>query len=121
MPETWTQERGLLGFPEFTHPTFTLLPDTEVYATLRQDDCPAFIVARPGAFFPDYEVDVPDTVAEALGIAEPGDADDWVVITQSGSGFSANPRGPIVLNVHTGAAAQCVLGEAAPTHAALDA
>lgn len=121
MPDTWKLDRGLLGFPEFTSPSFLVVPDTDgVYATLgTPGDEVAFLVARPGALFPDYVVDVPDRVVEHLGIAGPDDAEVWVICTQQRDGLSVNLRGPLVVNRVTGAAAQVVLDDSYPTAAPL--
>lgn len=121
MTTTWDLPRGLLGFPDLTSLEFTTLPDTDVYGVLSDPDTGIqFVLALAGAFFPDYEIDVPDSSWHQLGLSNPQDAAVWVVVTQrDDSTFTANLRGPVVVNPATGTAIQVVLDDSHATSAAL--
>lgn len=120
MPTTWNFARGLLGFPGVNSPTFASFPDTELYGTLDAGDGISFVLAQPGAFFPDYTVELPDPVADELVLSDADDASVWVLVTQCGpESYSVNLRGPVVVNRRTGAAAQVVLDDTHPTNAPL--
>ncbi|WP_422758716.1 flagellar assembly protein FliW [Paenarthrobacter sp. C1] len=121
MTTTWDLPRGLLGFPDLTSLEFTPLPDTDVYGVLADPDTGLqFVLALAGAFFPDYEIDVPDASWQQLGLTDPKDAAVWVVVTQRGEGsFTANLRGPVVVNPATSTAVQVVLDDSHATSAAL--
>lgn len=80
----------------------------------------ALPVANPFAFFPDYEVVLPDAEAERLGIADPADCDVFVTVVAAEAleDFRANLRAPILITEGRG---HQVINEAddAPVRAAL--
>jgi len=67
-----------------------------------------FLVAVPGAFFSEYDVEVDDETCEALELSDAGDALVLVVITL-GSDPTANLLAPVVINSRTRRAAQVIL------------
>ena len=71
-----------------------------------------FVVTHPGLFFPDYEPEIDDDTAERLELKAADDALLLVIVTVADpvAGSTANLLGPIVVNRHTRAAAQAVLG-----------
>ena len=78
-----------------------------------------FLVAVPGAFFPDYDVELDDDTCEALQLTNGADALVLVVITL-GSDPTANLLAPVVINARTRRASQVILsGTAWPVRAAL--
>jgi len=78
-----------------------------------------FLVAVPGAFFSDYDVELDDETCEALELTDAGDALVLVVITL-GSDPTANLLAPVVINSRTRRAAQVILsGTAWPVRALL--
>ena len=67
--------------------------------------------ADPITIVPDYEFEIADPDAEALGLSDPKDALVLVVLTvhEDPPGVTANLLGPLVVNVTTGRARQLVL------------
>ncbi|HEX6382882.1 MAG TPA: flagellar assembly protein FliW, partial [Acidimicrobiia bacterium] len=69
-------------------------------------------VTHPGLFFPDYAPEIDDDTAERLELKSADDALLLVIVTVTDpvATSTANLLGPIVVNRHTRAAAQAVLG-----------
>ncbi len=72
-----------------------------------------FVVTHPGLFFPDYEPEIDDDTADRLELKSADDALLLVIVTVADpvADSTANLLGPIVVNRHTRAAAQAVLGD----------
>jgi flagellar assembly factor FliW len=107
---------GLPGFPDARRFLLVRLGDElSPFSVLRSLDNPAdleFIVTHPGLFFPDYAPEVDDDTAERLELKSADDALLLVIVTVADpvAASTANLLGPIVVNRHTRAAAQAVLG-----------
>lgn len=73
---------------------------------------PSFVVIDPFIFRPDYEIDIDDRVAEAIGLASPTDALIFALVTISGQNMpiTANLQGPLVINKKNRLAMQVVAG-----------
>jgi flagellar assembly factor FliW len=111
---------GLPGFPEVRR--FVLVrigDDHSPFSVLRSlDEGPdhgaglEFVVTHPGLFFPDYEPEIDDDTANRLELKSADDALLLVIVTVADpvADSTANLLGPIVVNRHTRAAAQAVLG-----------
>ena len=71
-----------------------------------------FVVTHPSLFFPDYEPEIDDDIAARLELKSADDALLLVIVTVADpvAASTANLLGPIVVNRHTRAAAQAVLG-----------
>ena len=71
-----------------------------------------FVVTHPGLFFPDYAPEIDDDTANRLELESADDALLLVIVTvtEPVAASTANLLGPIVVNRHTRAAAQAVLG-----------
>jgi len=81
-----------------------------------------FLVAVPGAFFPEYEVDLDAQACDELGLTDAGDALVLVVLTVGAdpSTTTANLLAPVVINARTRSAAQVILsGSDWPVRAAI--
>ncbi len=110
---------GLLGFPESRAYYVVEIPDEEHYFWLQSGDVPelAFLVTRPWAFFPDYEINVPDNVQEQIGLTDPADSEIFLLLTvqrdEDGepTDITANLLGPIVVNTKSRKACQLVLDD----------
>jgi flagellar assembly factor FliW len=80
---------------------------------LRSLDDPdvAFVVARPSAYFSDYEFELDEASAADLGLKAADDALILVVLTVGADAASttANLLAPVVVNVRTRSAAQVIL------------
>lgn len=108
---------GLPGFPELRR--FALErwgdDDDSPYSLLVALEQPEvrFLVAPPEVFFPDYEVELSDEDASALGLTGAEDALVLVIITVTDKpeDATANLLGPIVLNTRTRTGAQVVLAD----------
>jgi flagellar assembly factor FliW len=107
---------GLPGFPDARRFVLVRLGDeTSPFSVLRNLDGAAdleFVVTHPGLFFPDYEPEIDDDTANRLELTSADDALLLVIVTVTDpvSASTANLLGPIVVNRHTRAAAQAVLG-----------
>jgi flagellar assembly factor FliW len=111
---------GLPGFPDVRR--FVLVrigDDHSPFSVLRSLDEGAddrsgleFVVTHPGLFFPDYEPEIDDDTADRLELKSADDALLLVIVTVADpvADSTANLLGPIVVNRHTRAAAQAVLG-----------
>jgi flagellar assembly factor FliW len=107
---------GLPGFPDVRR--FLLVRiggDDSPFSVLRSLDEGTeleFVVTHPGLFFPDYEPEIDDDTANRLELKSAEDALLLVIVTVADpvAASTANLLGPIVVNRHTRAAAQAVLG-----------
>ena len=101
---------GLPGFPDARRFVLVRIGDElSPFSVLRSlDGSPEdgaaieFVVTHPGLFFPDYAPEIDDDTAERLLVI--------VTVTDPVATSTANLLGPIVVNRHTRAAAQAVLG-----------
>jgi flagellar assembly factor FliW len=111
---------GLPGFPDARRFVLVRLGDeVSPFSVLRSlDDGPdnrpglEFVVTHPGLFFPDYAPEIDDDIAGRLELKSADDALLLVIVTVTdpAAASTANLLGPIVVNRHTRAAAQAVLG-----------
>ena len=111
---------GLPGFPDVRRFVLVRLGDEHSpFSVLRSlDDGPdiapavEFVVTHPSLFFPDYEPEIDDDIAARLELKSADDALLLVIVTVADpvAASTANLLGPIVVNRHTRAAAQAVLG-----------
>lgn len=107
---------GLPGFPDARRFVLLRLGDeTSPFSVLRSLDDEVdleFVVTHPGLFFPDYEPEIDDDTAARLDLQSADDALLLVIVTVGDpvAASTANLLGPIVVNRHTRAAAQAVLG-----------
>jgi flagellar assembly factor FliW len=111
---------GLPGFPDARRFVLVRLGDElSPFSVLRSlddgpgdDPGPEFVVTHPGLFFPDYEPEIDDDTADRLELRSAEDALLLVIVTVADpvAESTANLLGPIVVNRHTRAAAQAVLG-----------
>lgn len=64
----------------------------------------ALPVTDPFAFFPDYEVSIPDAEAERIGISDPAEADVLVIVraAETLEEFSVNLLAPILVSRQVG-------------------
>ena len=129
-----TLSEGLLGFPDDHR--FVVLPfrcESESGGSvpsslcwLQSADNPqlAFLAVEPHLFFPDYEIDLPDGDARALGLRDARQASVLTLLTVSrgatrnGERFplppmavTANLAGPIVVNMRSRQGRQVLLAD----------
>ncbi|HEV7862687.1 MAG TPA: flagellar assembly protein FliW [Acidimicrobiia bacterium] len=107
---------GLPGFPDVRRFVLDRLGDElSPFSVLRSLDDGTeveFVVTHPALFFPDYEPEIDDDTAGRLELNAAEDALLLVIVTvtEPVAASTANLLGPIVVNRHTRAAAQAVLG-----------
>jgi flagellar assembly factor FliW len=107
---------GLPGFPDARRFVLVRIGDElSPFSVLRSLDDGVdleFVVTHPGLFFPDYAPEIDDDTAERLELKSADDALLLVIVTvtEPVAASTANLLGPIVVNRHTRAAAQAVLG-----------
>lgn len=113
MPEL-VFDAGLPGFGDAHR--FALVRvggDDSPFSVLRslEDEGLEFVVVPPAVFFPDYEPEIADDVAESLGLHSADDALLLVIVTLADpiAASTANLLGPVVVNRHTRSAAQVIL------------
>ncbi|HEY3269351.1 MAG TPA: flagellar assembly protein FliW [Armatimonadota bacterium] len=105
--------RGLIGFPpEQRFILFEHKPG-EPFRWLQSLDDPALalVVVDPHIFFPDYEAEISEEEARALGIDDPGEAQILTTVTvrRSMGQITTNLLGPLVISLRNGRGAQLVL------------
>ena len=89
-----------------------LAPDSPFFfLQSTQDPEVGFILVNPFFFFPDYEFELPDEEAAALGIASPEETAVFCIVNarEGLKNATVNLLAPIVVNISTGAARQTVL------------
>jgi flagellar assembly factor FliW len=119
--------RHLPGFPGLSRYALVDLGqhgDDPVLYELRSLEQPEirFMVAVPGAFFPDYEIELDAASCDELGLVDAADALVLVVLTVGPdlTSSTANLLAPVVVNARTRAAAQVILsGSDWPVRAAV--
>jgi flagellar assembly factor FliW len=105
--------QGLYGFPACR--TFVLVETERQGAYWLQSlehSALTFLVIDPFPYFADYDVDVPPAELQRLGVREPSDVAVLSIVTMPASPeapFTANLQAPVVLNVRTRVALQCIL------------
>ncbi|MGE3621022.1 MAG: flagellar assembly protein FliW [Acidimicrobiia bacterium] len=105
-------DRGLPGF-DLRRFALVEVSDESPVMCLRslEDAAVEFVVAPPGLFFDDYDVDLDDDTVARLGLAGPEDALVLVIVNLHAGPreATANLLAPIVVNRRTRAAEQVVL------------
>lgn len=108
-----TMSKGPLGFEQQTK--FCLIqhrPDT-CFRWLQSVDEPsvAFVVVDPSEFFAGYEIEISDTDAARLGLADPDDALVLAIVTVANQGkdITANLAAPVIVNSKTLVGMQVIL------------
>jgi len=105
---------GLIGFPEFNSMELVYLPEQLPFVWMRLHG-PApmhFIVIEPGNILNDYEPELFDEDAAALGLTSPDDAVVLNIVCvqpDHASAATVNLVGPVVINRRTGIGKQVVL------------
>jgi len=105
---------GLIGFPEHRRMELVYLPEQLPFLWMRVHGPTAlhFIVVEPGNFLGDYEPELFDEDAAALGLTRPEDALVLnIVCVQPGRPLetTVNLIGPVVINRRTAVGKQVVL------------
>jgi flagellar assembly factor FliW len=105
---------GLVGFPEHRHMELVYLPDQLPFLWMRVSGPTAlhFIVIEPGTVMNDYEPELFDEDAAAIGLTNPGDALvlNIVCVQPNRPGeATVNLVGPVIVNRRTGVGKQVVL------------
>ncbi len=107
---------GLLGFEQMKDYLLIAKPEEAPFRWLQVKGNPslAFVVIEPLFFAPDYQPDLPPADVDFLGLTSPADAAVYAIVTVAGPRrASANLKGPIIINRHTGLAKQVVIANAA--------
>ena len=113
--EAFSLPQGIVGFPEYTQATLVRHQEQLPFFWMRLQGPTGFInfvVIEPGAIIPDYEPELFDNDAAALGLACPSEALMLTIVTmRPGTPVEAtvNLVGPIVVNRRTGIGRQLVI------------
>jgi flagellar assembly factor FliW len=113
-PRVYRLPEGLVGFSHHRSFTLSSVPDQApfLWLHLQGPDPLNFVVLEPNGVFPDYDLELFDEDAQALGIKESGDALVFNIVTvrnDAPQDATVNLAGPIVVNRHTGIGRQCIL------------
>jgi len=108
--------RGLIGLGGTRYALLATDPDSP-FSWLHSVDDPdlALPITRPWVFFPDYEIELSDEEADAIGLDAAAPTDVWVIVraTDRLEDFTANLAAPIVVTPgERGAAAFQVINRA---------
>lgn len=112
--QTFVFPSGLPGFPELRR--FRLVTDPEFsppFELLQSDEDPStgFYLIDPTLIDPDYDPEIPDHDAQALGVRSGDDVQLRAIVTVGSTAASttANLAAPVVLNVSAGLGIQSIL------------
>lgn len=111
--EVLTFPEGLLGFSDFRK--FVLLddPNDEIFAWLQscENAAIAFPVLEPELFTKKYEITLAKTDLEVLKLNEPTGYRAFCIVTipEDPTQMTANMKAPILINIESRLAKQCVL------------
>lgn len=107
--------RPLVGFPGLRRFALARLDDDGTVCDLRSLESPAvsFVVVPPHTFFPEYDAEIDEETASALGIDAPEDALVLVTVTlgATAADATANLRAPILVNHRTRLATQVIIDD----------
>ena len=113
-PQVLTFPDGIPGFPSAARWVLTDLVDDGAFQLLQSLDDPdlSMVVGIPWLFFPDYAPDLDDGEVRSLGIDRPEDAVLFcsVTVPEAGDSPTMNLLAPFVVNRHTQAGRQVVVG-----------
>lgn len=106
---------GLLGFPELKDYIVIPLEANPAFFWLQsvQDGQIAFLITDPFLFFPDYQVELSDSLKQELAITERKQVVVYSIVTIPATGvkdMTTNLVGPLVINLENRRGAQYVLG-----------
>lgn len=118
-----TMPEGMPGFPDSHSYVLENIDGVGGLGALRSiDKGPALMVVQSGAWFPDYEPEIPDATLKSLEIKKAEEALLLLVVTTAKrpQDATANMMAPLVVNARTRKAAQVVLtGSSYSMHKAL--
>jgi flagellar assembly factor FliW len=105
---------GLVGLEEYKSFELLCAPDQLPFLWMRLHgpDTLDFVVIEPGGIIADYELELFDEDAAALGLTDQADALVLNIVTvrhAANASATVNLAGPIVANRRTGVARQCIL------------
>jgi len=106
---------GLLGFPELKDYIVIPLEANPAFFWLQsvQDGQIAFLITDPFLFFPDYEVELSESLKQELAITRREQVVVYTIVTIPATGvkdMTTNLVGPLVINLENRRGAQYVLG-----------
>jgi flagellar assembly factor FliW len=104
--------RGLYGLDRARSYCLLAREDQGCFHWLQAADAPpiAMVVTDPFSFFPDYQVEIPDTAAELLQAADSSDVSIYTTLTIAAEEdrVYTNLLGPLVINHRTGLGLQVI-------------
>lgn len=106
---------GLLGFPELKDYIVIPLEANPAFFWLQsvQDGQIAFLITDPFLFFPDYQIELSESLKKELGITRREQVVVYTIVTIPATGvkdMTTNLVGPLVINMKNRRGAQYVLG-----------
>lgn len=106
---------GLPGFSDETSFVLMELPDGGTFQVLQSVQTAelAFIVTSPYHFYPNYSINLDDSVVELLKIKQPEDVAIYTIVTVKDpfSASTMNLKAPLVINTKTLLAKQQILND----------
>ncbi len=108
-----TFEDGILGFPKQVEYALIQTGEGSGFYWLQSVSTPdlAFVVCDPRLFVVDYQVPVKLDDLECVGLAEPKDAQVFIIVNKVDDLLTGNFQGPLVVNVVNRQGRQLVLSD----------
>jgi flagellar assembly factor FliW len=111
--EVFTFPQGIPGFEQFVSYIF-IQPDMEspfIFLQCVDDRNVALLLTNPFEFFPDYDMELSDSVVTELGIESKEDVAVWSVVSvgEQLEEATLNLLAPIIVNVNTKLGKQVIL------------
>ncbi len=106
-------EEGVLGFPEQHEYALIQTGEGSGFYWLQAVDTRdlAFVVCDPRLFVADYQVPVKLEELQTIGLADPEDAQVFIIVNKVGGLLTGNFQGPLVVNVKNRNGRQLVLSD----------
>jgi len=108
-----TFEKGLLGFPGYTHYVLLQPNEDSYFYWLQCVDMPglAFVVTDPRLFVSSYRVPFKREDMEEMDIRSLDEAEVFVIVNKRESMLTGNLQGPLVINIDNRTGRQLVLSD----------
>jgi len=106
-------EKGIPGFPDERQFVVLDLPNTPFFIMQSVQGELYFFLVNPFEFFKEYEIELPDSIVESLGIEKEEDTVIYSIATvkEELKNTTINLQAPIIINVKNNKAKQPVLND----------
>jgi len=113
--DTITLVQGMPGFESFTRYGIIKIDEEGPFRIMQclEEAGVSFVLTNPFHFFPDYDIQLPETVQEELEIRSPKDVEVWTIVSiqnQVGDA-TVNLMAPLILNRNKQTGKQVILND----------